>query len=333
MMHRRDFLRAMGGAGSAAVVGYRPRSALAEPPPETTRIRLVRSPAICISPLYLAEELLRGEGFSEIEYVAFKTGNLFTQAVAAGQVDLALNFIGPLVVSVDERAPVVILSGVHAGCFELFGSERVRAIRDLKGKTVAIPGNGEPQHVFLASMLSYVGIDPRADVRWVTHPFAESTRLFAEGKIDGYLGVAPEPQELRARKIGRVLINTLTDRPWSQYFCCLAAGNREFVRKNPVATKRVLRALLKAIDLCVSQPERAARLMVDRGIAPNYDHVLQSVKEIGYRRWREYDAEDTMRFWSLRLHEVGIVKSDPKKLLAQGTDWRFIEQLKRELKT
>src|SRR2546428_9351545 len=125
---RREFVNRLTLAGTAGLVGLRPEPVLAEPPPETTRIRLVRSPAICISPLYLAEELLRLEGFTEIEYVRM-TGSLFTQAVATGPVDLAMNFIGPLVISVDERAPVVILSGVHARCLEPFCSERVRALR------------------------------------------------------------------------------------------------------------------------------------------------------------------------------------------------------------
>ena len=71
-----------------------------------------------------------------------------------------LNFIGPLVISVEQQPPIVILAEVHAGCSELFGSERICAIRDPKDKTVAIPGRGEPQHVFLASMLSYAGVDP-----------------------------------------------------------------------------------------------------------------------------------------------------------------------------
>ena len=100
----------------------------------------------------------------------------------------------------------------------------------------------------------------------------------------------------------------------------------------PIATKRALRAILKATDLCVSQPESAARLMIGRGVESNYAYVLQAVQEIGYGKWREYEAEDTMRFWSLRLREMGIVKSDPNKLLARGTDWRFINELKRELK-
>src|SRR5881296_4603679 len=99
---RRKFVNRLTLAATAGLFGLRPEPVAAEPPPETTRIRLVRSPAICISPLYVAEELLRLEGFTDVEYVPFKSGNLFTQAVGAGQVDFALNFIGPLVISVDQ---------------------------------------------------------------------------------------------------------------------------------------------------------------------------------------------------------------------------------------
>jgi NitT/TauT family transport system substrate-binding protein len=330
--NRREFLNRLTLAGTAGLLGLRPEPVLAEPPPETTRIRLVRSPAICISPLYLAEELLRLEGFTEVEYVQFKSGNLFTQAVAAGQADLALNFIGPLVVSVEQGASVVILAGVHAGCFELFGSERTRTIRDLKGKTVAIPGKGEPQHVFLASILSYVGIDPRADIAWVTHPFAESARLLSEGKIDGYLGIAPEPQELRGRKIGRLMVDSAVDRPWSQYFCCMAYANREFVRRQPVATKRALRAILKAADLCAASPDVAAQTVVTKGYTREYDYAFELMKKLPYNLWRTQNHEDSLRFYALRLHEAGMIKSSPHKILGQGTDWRFLNDLKRELK-
>ena len=49
-------------------------------------------------------------------------------------------------------------------------------------------------------------------------------------------------------------------------------------------------------------------------------------------KWREYDAEDAIRFYALRLHEFGFIKSSPQKILAEGTDWRFLNELKRELK-
>ena len=147
------------------------------------------------------------------------------------------------------------------------------------------------------------------------------------------LGFPPEPQELRAKKIGRTVVNTALDRPWSQYFCCFAAANRDFVRKHPVATKRALRAVIKATDICAADPERVVRQLVDRGYLKEYDYSLQALREIPYRRWREYDSADTIRFLALRLHEAGVINSSPQKLIAQGTDWRFVNELKKELKS
>jgi NitT/TauT family transport system substrate-binding protein len=59
---------------------------------------------------------------------------------------------------------------------------------------------------------------------------------------------------------------------------------------------------------------------------------VQAMKEVVYGKWREYDPQDTIRFYSLRLHEGGMIKSSPQKVLAQGTDWRFLNELKKELK-
>jgi NitT/TauT family transport system substrate-binding protein len=115
-------------------------------------------------------------------------------------------------------------------------------------------------------------------------------------------------------------------------FLLHVGGNREFVQKYPVATKRVLRAILKATDLCASEPARVAQQMVERGFASRYDYAVQALSEVPYDKWREYDPEDTIRFYSLRLHEIGMIKASPQKIIAGGTDWRFLDELKRELK-
>jgi NitT/TauT family transport system substrate-binding protein len=109
-------------------------------------------------------------------------------------------------------------------------------------------------------------------------------------------------------------------------------GNRAFVRDHPVATKRALRAILKTADLCATEPETAARRLVDGGFTQRYDLALQTLSEVPYDRWREYDPEDTLRFYALRLHESGMITSTPSRIIAEGTDWRFLEELRRELK-
>jgi NitT/TauT family transport system substrate-binding protein len=196
---------------------------------------------------------------------------------------------------------------------------------------VAVPELGSAHHVFVAAMASHVGIDPKRDINFVIHPPTESMHLLAEGKIDALMGFPPDPQELREKKIGHVIVDSRLDRPWSQYFCCIVAAHQDFVRKHPAATKRALRAIMKATQFCAAEPERAARLVAGKGY--RYDYSLQTMKEIAYARWRDYDAEDTVRFYALRLHEAGMIKSTPNKIIADGTDWRFFNELKRELKS
>jgi NitT/TauT family transport system substrate-binding protein len=72
--------------------------------------------------------------------------------------------------------------------------------------------------------------------------------------------------------------------------------------------------------------------MVEGGYTPRYDYALESVRELPYGQWREYNPEDTIRFYALRLHEAGMIASSPQKIIAQGTDWRFLDELKKELK-
>jgi NitT/TauT family transport system substrate-binding protein len=166
----------------------------------------------------------------------------------------------------------------------------------------------------------------------VVHPHREAVRLFEEQQVDAYIAAPPEAQELRTKQIGHVVVNSSVDRPWSQYFCCVVAGHREFVQKYPIATKRALRAILKGADLCALEAERAARSLVNQGLVQRYDYALQSMKDVPYGKWREYDPEDTVRFYALRLHELGMIKSTLQKIIAQGTDWRFLTELKKELK-
>jgi len=333
-LSRRAFLTSLTGGATAGLVGLHPESASPEAPPETTTVRLItRRPVnICQAPLFEAERLLRAEGFTDVQYIQKATMAEVRKAVAAGDAHISMNFFAPSIILIEAGHPIVLLGGVHVGCFELFGTEQVRTIRDLKGKTVAVPDLGSAHHVFLASMVAYVGLDPKKDINWTTHPLAESAQLLATGKADALVGFPPVPQELRAKGIGHVVVNSGLDRPWSQYFCCMVVGHREFVRKHPVAAKRALRAILKATDVCALEPDRVARSLVDKGLVKNYDYALQTMQEVPYNRWREYDPEDTVRFYALRLHEIGLIKSTPQKIIAQGTDWRFFNELKKELK-
>jgi NitT/TauT family transport system substrate-binding protein len=335
---RRKFLSATALAGTGALLGLPSKSDTAEARPETTKLRLARPRTACWAPLYLAEELLRGEGFTDVQYVRTNPSDPGAgKLMASGEVDIAMGFAGPRILNLDAGLSNVVLAGVHIGCFELFGADRGRTIRDLKGKRVGVDRIGSPSYLLISIILANVGLNPRRDVNWVTGADADSVRLLAEKKIDALLlssGSPPFPQELRAKKIGHVILNSMMDRPWSQYFCCLLTANREFVRKHPVATKRAVRAILQRAERIAREPEQTARSLVERGYASkdDYEYVHQMMKEMHYGQWRDYDPEDTLRFYALRLNEIGMIKSTPQKIISQGTDWRFLKELKKELK-
>jgi len=326
---RRELLARTGALGAAGLLGLQHAASAAEPAPETRTVRFCHSPSICVAPQYMAGDLLRMEGFSDVQYLALGT-RAGPDALAEGNADITMWYATGFVPVLDAGKPVVLLAGVHVGCWELFGHENVRNLRDLKGKTVVCEKFLSGDHILLSSMLAYAGLNPN-DVQWLSRPGGSAMNAFAGGQADAFLAFPPEPQELRARKVGHVLINTNTDRPWSQYYCCMVGANRDYVQRHPIATKQVLRAILKAADICTARPAYAAGYLRDHGYEPRYDIGLEALKSINYD-YRAGNPEDTLRFYALRLRDAGMIKSAPQKLIAQGTDWRFLDQLKKELK-
>jgi NitT/TauT family transport system substrate-binding protein len=327
---RRRFLGGLTLAGTAGVLGLAPRSVAAEPPPETTTLRIHENPIQCIAPQIVAQEMLYGEGFTEVKYVKFlkDTQHFPPEDLLAGEVDIAFSFSPTTLQFIDAGSPLVILAAAHTGCVELFANDRIGSTRDLKGKTV---GFFNDTKVFISMFVAYVGLDPRQDIHWVPASWDDQVALFTQGKIDAFLGGPPTALELRHKKIGHTLVNTTLDKPWSQYSCCLIASTKAFVHKHPVATKRALRAILKAVDLCALEPNHVARFMADH-VDWDYDSTLQWLRELPFGKWREIDVTDSLTFWALRLHDVGAIKGSPPHIIARGADWRFLNELKKELK-
>jgi NitT/TauT family transport system substrate-binding protein len=334
---RRRFVTNAAWAGAAGLGGFgvaglgdRGKSFAAEPPPEITTIRFEKDPVTCIAP-QVVQALLRAEGFTDIRYVELTETNSRVSPIPAmlvhDEVDFVRDFAASHVLLMDAGAPITLLTGLHSGCFEVIGKEDIRQIAGLKGRNV---GASYGDEVLLRIVASLVGLDPARDIHWTfsDHPM----ELFIDGKVDAFLATPPVLQEAHARNIGHVVLSSIADHPWSQYYCCFLATRTQFAREYPIATKRVLRAILKAIDLCVSDPKHIAQLLVDGGYTDHYDYALQMLNETRYDVWRDYDPEDTLLFYALRMHEAGLIKSSPRKLIAEHTDWRFLNELKRELK-
>jgi NitT/TauT family transport system substrate-binding protein len=340
-LNRRDVLRgaglAMGGVAGGALFGCGGDSPsevdLADEslPPETRRLVIpANDGTICLGPLYVAEMFFGDEGFTDIQHPVISLLE-FDAATADGRIDLYQDFGASLLKALDAGGSSRLLAGIHAGCYELFAREGISSISELKGKRIGVPLGVSPaagELTFMASILAFVGIDE--DYSMVSFPAEDVPALLQSGTIDAVAAVPPFAEPVRAANAGHVLVDSAVDRPWSSYFCCMLAASDTFVRKNPIATKRALRAVLRAVDLCATDPEKAAHYLVDKGHTEDYQLTLRTLKHLPYNVWRQYDPGETVRFNALRLREVGLIKKTPDQLARHG-DWRFLNQLKHEM--
>jgi NitT/TauT family transport system substrate-binding protein len=138
---RRAFVGGLALAGTAGLLVERREPAAGEPPPETFTLRIQRPvktlPGVCVAPQLVADELLKLEGFTDVRYVATDTPQR-AAGLAGGEIDLSMGFVGGWIKQVDAGHPIVMLTGIHVGCFELFASEHIRTIGDLRGKTIGV---------------------------------------------------------------------------------------------------------------------------------------------------------------------------------------------------
>jgi NitT/TauT family transport system substrate-binding protein len=165
--NRRRFLAMLAATGAVGLVNL-PNANAQDGQLETTTVRIGKIAGICIAPQYVAEELLRAEGFTDIRYVPTEPETTTAHGLARGEIDFTTNFSPPLIIAIDAGEPITIVAGEHVGCFELFAREGIQSIPDLKGKTVGVQAIGSSQYTFVSGMASYVGLEPAKDIRWVT---------------------------------------------------------------------------------------------------------------------------------------------------------------------
>jgi NitT/TauT family transport system substrate-binding protein len=146
-------------------------SADADPPPEITTVRIEKDPVICIAP-QVVEELLRAEGFTDIRYVDVSEEHVrradaanmgpVTKMIADGEVDFGRDFAATLILGLEAKAPITILTGLHLGCFEVFAKNDIQKVSDLRGRIV---GYGIGDKSLLAILANLIGIDSK-EVIW-----------------------------------------------------------------------------------------------------------------------------------------------------------------------
>jgi NitT/TauT family transport system substrate-binding protein len=328
-------------AGGGALAACAQQSGAAQlppkelPPPETTTVRIVMPPE-CDPGIWLARDYLLAEGFTDVSFVPtpFVSQTWLTNDLA----DIAPGHAEFTVATIDAGLPLTILAGLHRGCFELWVDRSIANVRDLRGRRISVrQGKMSDQFfVFFAALLGPIGIDPLKDVHFVEsgpEDYPGMISAYTEGRADAVLaGGAQGPFLKRLNAPGHVILDTMVEKPWSQYVCCHLVANRDWAHRNPIATKYVTRAVLRATDVAAKDHARAAHDSVAGGF-PKEESLVTAAMAMSTYNWRDLDPEETLRFFGLRLAAIKLIKRTPDQLIQSGTDLAYMRQLRSELKS
>jgi len=301
------------------------------PPPETTTIRLLL--AACDLPIMAAASNLRDEGFTDVQFI----DGAPLPALVGGKVDLAGSmFTYAPAVAVEAGQPVVALGGLHTGCVQIWAPQDVATLKDLRGRTVVVRSKApdDTTYSFLAIAIKNAGLDP-GSVNFVVQPDADLTKLFLDGKSDAlFLAVqgAFAFQTNPANK-GHLVLDQAMEAPWTQQVCCVLSTTTNWVKANPVAAKRALRAIYRAADNIPKDRADMAKVATDKGLfggAPNVAVVRGAANMVSFD-WRKYDTAESMRFHANLMNGVGLLKMTPDDAVTKATDLRFTRQLQTEI--
>ena len=221
-----------------------------------------RKSGICDAPLYVAGELLRADGFTDVRFVHIEAGNSDAGMVADGKLDFSQSYAAESLRQIDAGKPLTVLAGVHPGCHELFAREPINSIMDLRGKRVAIPEEtGYANRLILFIMASSVGFDPAKEINWVTAPAVDPIEAFVDGEADAFFGGPVEAQMLR--RADRLSTRRAEDRDRPALVAILLLRDRGQCRLRSRVPDRDqaggARRSSKAADICLAEPKRAAR--------------------------------------------------------------------------
>jgi ABC-type nitrate/sulfonate/bicarbonate transport system substrate-binding protein len=342
LLGRREFIRLGFGVVAAISVGdvlascasavTHVASSTPLPPPETKTIRLNFS--TCDAPLMASEPYLRQEGFTDVQF-----SDISPQLVSltTGKADIAVPFVASLAAAVDSGKPFIGFGPLHPGCVELWAPQSVSTLADLRGHTVVvnskIPNFIANSFMFLA--LKNAGIDP-SEVNFVVQPNADLTELFLEGKSDLLFQWGTGAVAFRANpaNMGHIVLDQAMDATWSHEDCCVMTTSTDWLRANPIAAKRVLRAIYHAADSLPIDRLDAAKTATDKGLfggAKNVQLVRGAANMVPYA-WRKYDLSQSMLFHAQLMDSVGLLKLSPDEAVARAIDPRIAKELATELK-
>ena len=238
--------------------------AMQKEPAFGTELNYLFNGGACVSAKYLAEELGYYEEYgSNATYVQ---GGSVVETVGTGQCMWGTDHIATMLVPVTNGVKMTFVCGAHIGCKSIYvpADSDIQSVEDLKGKTIAIhDGTGNSDQNICYRLLDEYGVDPTTDVEFTNiEDNAATVAGMENGEVDAtifsdYFVMANYPDDMR-------MICSITYSPeFQDEACCVTAMNNDFLEKNPVHAKYIVKAIKRAGEYARLNSEDAVQLMYD----------------------------------------------------------------------
>ena len=264
-------------------------------------------------PLWVAQDkgLFAREGVDVTIAGVFRAGPEIMTAFAAGSLDMAYVGEAPATIAFargNHDIRVIAQVNTEGSALVVAKDGPIHAVKDLKGRKVAVPGNGSVQDFLLRRSLEKQGV-ASADVRIITIGPAEMGNALENGQIDAYVAWQPYPARSVLSGKGRVL--AASSDLWAGHPCCALVMSRKAA---PDDVKAVLRAHVEAIAYIREHPEEAVRSAV-KHTGMDEATVREALSHVTYTPAPSFDGEEEyVRF----LNTFGYIKVEDSKAFTNG---------------
>src|SRR4051812_4524409 len=252
---------------------------------ETTKVRIGYIGLTCEAPIFTAVEkgFFKEEGLDpelvRCEWATYK------DALALGRFDVTHHLVMYFLKPIEQGMDVKFTGGIHKGCLRVQASTKgnIHTVKDLKGKTIGVPGLGTPPFMFATRVMAANGVDPSRDVKWRVYPAGELGLALDRGLVDAVADSEPIGSLLLADGKVRNIADQAKDAPYKDEYCCAVLVNGKFFKENPKASAAATRALLKSAKWVDTNPAAAARLSVEKKyIASSVDLNARAIANLDY---------------------------------------------------
>ena len=270
-------------------------------------VRIGHLPSDHDTALFVAQEkkMFEDEGLT-VELTQFNNGGDLMTAMASGDIDIGYAGITPVMSSISQGVPVKVVSGAQIEGSALVAGKNsgINSVADLKGKTVATPGEATIQNMLLTSALTQAGVKT-SDVEFTTMKAAQMTDALKAGQVDAM--IIWEPYASIAEKNGDGKLIETSAEIIPGHPCCCVAAREDFIKNHADTLKKVLAIHENATKFTNENPADAAACLPE-DIVPDADLQKGIIEDTTFISGLDSDyKQNVMDFMNLEV-ELGLLK-------------------------